>query len=310
MKFVLWFLWLIFTAGLLAWAIGLKLPKTKAENPTTHPNAAKRAIAVVLGSLAVALVLSAIVIVPAGHRGVIFSQANGVQKRILDEGFSIIKPMIESAIIVDVRIDRASAKGMSASKDIQSVEIDLVTNYRLDSSKVNWIYQNIGDQQAVVDKIIAPAVQEEVKAVTPRYAATDIIKQRHKVKASIVEGLRKRLAKANVILTDVSLSDIQFDPEFTRAIEEKTRAEQQAMREENLVRLKRAKAKQQIAEAEGNKQSIILNAQGEAEKNRLLERTLSPLVLQQLWIQKWDGVLPTYMSGSEGSGVLLNLPAK
>ncbi|NBQ48888.1 MAG: hypothetical protein EBU33_10630, partial [Sphingobacteriia bacterium] len=59
-----------------------------------------------------------------------------------------------------------------------------------------------------------------------------------------------------------------------------------------------AQAKIKIATAEGNAQALLANARAEAESNKLRQSTLTPMLLQQQWIEKWDGTLPTTQLGS------------
>ena len=75
---------------------------------------------------------------------------------------------------------------------------------------------------------------------------------------------------------------------------------------ENQVKTAEAQAKIKIAQAEGNAQALLTNARAEAESNRLRQQTLTPMLLQQMWIEKWDGVLPTTSLGGN-SPVMLNI---
>ena len=254
------------------------------------------------------ILLSTIIIVPAGHRGVIFSQAVGVEKRILGEGLSVVVPLLESVVLTDVRVDKEVATGTAASKDLQDVTAEVLVNYNADPSKVNLLYQKIGDIEAVKIKIIAPAVQEIVKSVTPKFTAAEIIQKRHKVKELIYQGLALRLARSYLLVTDISIVDIKFNPEYTHEIEEKAKQEQIAQREELIVRQREAQAKQAIATAEGDKKSAVLRAEGQSEANRLLAESITPTVIQLRYLEKWDGKLPMYMAGDAGSTLLVSPP--
>lgn len=264
-----------------------------------------------LKALAVLIVVFAVVstfqVIPAGHRGVVFSQAQGVEKRILGEGIAIVVPFLESVTLIDVRIGKREAVGSAASKDLQNVQVSVLVNYHPLSSKVNAMFQNIGDREAVEAKIIEPSVQESIKAVTPRFTAAEIIQKRHEVKQTVFEQLSKRMEKNYLVLDDISIVDIQFDVDFTRAIEEKVKQEQVYQKELLVVKTKEAQAQQLIAEAEGIKQSTILKAEGKAQENKLLSASITPLVLQQIALEKWDGQVPTYVAG-DGTNALIQIP--
>lgn len=70
---------------------------------------------------------------------------------------------------------------------------------------------------------------------------------------------------------------------------------QEAQKSENEVK---------IVEAEARKK--VVAAQADAEAQRLRTQTLTPAILKQMWIQKWDGHLPTYTAGNS-QGLILNM---
>jgi hypothetical protein len=61
-----------------------------------------------------------------------------------------------------------------------------------------------------------------------------------------------------------------------------------------------------MAKAEGNAQAMLTQAKAEAESNRLRQQTLTPLLLQQMWIEKWNGQLPQTQLGS-GTNTMFNI---
>lgn len=89
-------------------------------------------------------------------------------------------------------------------------------------------------------------------------------------------------------------SNLDYPSTFKTSIEAKNGAVQKALQAENEVKTAEAQAKISIAQAEGKAQSILINARAEAESNRLRQQTLTPLLLQQMYIDKWNGVLPVY----------------
>src|SRR5437870_3213925 len=121
-------------------------------------------------------VFSPFVIVGAGERGVVFNQLHGVGDKIPSEGFSFIIPIIERVIKMDVRIRKSDTRSTGASKDLQTVATEIVLNYHLFPDRVNKVYQTIGLEYE--KRIIDPAVQEIVKAVTAKIRAGERITER------------------------------------------------------------------------------------------------------------------------------------
>lgn len=250
-----------------------------------------------------AVVFRPFTLVPAGSRGVIFNQFKGVElNRSLSEGFHFIMPVVESVVIMDVRVQKAEFEATAASMDLQEVKARLVVNYHLDQDKVSNIYQKVGTDYE--NKLIKPSVEESIKAVTAGYNATLLIGRRPEVRDKVMEVMKKRLDKYFIILDDLSITDFQFTSEFAKAIENKQVAEQEALRKEYELQKAKKEASIEIARAEGEKQAIITRAQGQAEAQRLLRESLTPEIIklkridaQIEAIKKWDGKLPKVTGG-------------
>jgi regulator of protease activity HflC (stomatin/prohibitin superfamily) len=125
------------------------------------------------------------------------------------------------------------------------------------------------------------------------------------VKDKVHEALIDRLAKFHIIVVDVSITDLQFSDEFTRAIEAKQIAEQEAFKKRYELEKAKQEAAIEIAKAEGDKKAIIARAEGQAEAQRLLRVSVSPEIIklkeieaQMEAIKKWDGKMPSVTGGS------------
>ena len=241
-----------------------------------------------------ALILRPFTIVGAGERGVMM-RFGKVQDAILDEGIHPILPIVTSVKTLSVRVQKTDLKADAASKDLQSITTDLAVNWNVDPAKVNQIYQQIGDEEQIVTSILSPAISEVLKAATSKKTAEEIITKRTELKTEIDNSLKKRLEPYGVIVRDVSLINFGFSPEFSKAIESKQIAEQEAKQAEFTV-----KKATQDAQAEINR------AKGKAEAQRLQRQTLTAEILQQQAIEKWNGQFPTVMGGG-GTLPLINI---
>jgi regulator of protease activity HflC (stomatin/prohibitin superfamily) len=239
-----------------------------------------------------------IVVVGAGERGVVFNNASGIENRILGEGVHTRIPLVESVHTLSIKVQKTDIKAEAASKDLQTVNTDIVVNWHLDSSKVNKIYQKIGDEDAVRDSILTPAVQEVVKAATAKYTASEVIAKRAELKNDIDKALSERIRSYNILLDDVSITNVSFSAEFNQAIEQKQIAQQKA-----------EQAQFTAEQAKNDAQAAINRAQGEAESQRLQQQTLTPDLLEKLWIEKWDGHVPT-VTGGDGTNLLFQVPGR
>lgn len=241
-----------------------------------------------------ALLFKPFTIVNAGERGVIM-RFGKVQDTVLDEGIHPILPVVMSVKTLSVRVQKTDLKAEAASKDLQQITTDLAINWNIDPNKANFVYQQIGGEEQIVNGIVNPAVSEVLKAATARKTAEEIITQRTELKTEIDNSLKNRLAPYGIVVRDISLVNFGFSPEFSRAIEAKQIAEQEAKQAEFL-----AKKATQEAQAEINR------AKGQAESQRLQRQTLTPELLQQQAIQKWNGQFPMVLGGN-GTLPFINL---
>ncbi|MEG5000194.1 prohibitin family protein [Microcoleus sp. B4-D4] len=241
-----------------------------------------------------ALIFKPFTIVGPGERGVMM-RFGKVQDAILDEGIHPILPIVTSVKTLSVRVQKTDAKADAASKDLQSITTDLAVNWNVDPAKVNQIFQQIGDEEQIVSSILSPAISEVLKAATSKKTAEEIITKRTELKTEIDNSLKKRLEPYGVIVRDVSLINFGFSPEFSKAIEAKQIAEQEAKQAEFTVK-----------KATQDAQAQINRAKGQAEAQRLQRQTLTSEILQQQAIEKWNGQFPTVMGGG-GTLPLINI---
>lgn len=228
------------------------------------------------------LIINPFVQIGPGERGVVMNWGQ-VQNEILNEGLHIRIPFMQSVQIVSTKVQKSDVKTGAASKDLQEVALELVVNWKINTAKVNKVYQTIGDEKAVLDNIVTPAVSEMAKAATSKKTAEEIITRRQELKSDIDKLLVDRLANYGIILSDVSIVDINFSAEFNKAIEAKQVAEQEA--------------KQAIFKADQAKNDAVARvnmAEGQAKAQVLQQQALSPELLQKMWIDKWNGILPSY----------------
>ena len=232
------------------------------------------------------LFLKPFAIIGAGERGVVM-RFGKVQDVVFDEGMHFITPIVTSVKTLSVRVQKNDVDAEVFSKDLQDVDMDVAINWHIDPSKVNQVFQRVGDESQIVFRIITPAVSEVVKAATAKKTAEEIIAKRTELKQEIDSALKDRLISYGVIVDDVSLVNVAFSPEFAKAIEAKQIAEQEAKR-----------AEFEALKAEKQAQADVNRAKGQAEAQRLQRLTLTSELLQKQAIEKWNGQFPQVMGGN------------
>jgi regulator of protease activity HflC (stomatin/prohibitin superfamily) len=181
------------------------------------------------------------------------------------------------------------------------------------------IYQELNI--AWEDRVIRPNLEEAIKASTALYTAEELITQRPLVKQDIEETFTERIKVWGIVVETVSITDFQFSPEFTKAIESKVTAEQEALRELNILEKIKTQALQAIEEAIGKReaeivrangtaQARIINAEAEAMALKVINEQLTPILIQLETINAWDGKLPTLLvlgENSDGSPFIIDI---
>lgn len=250
--------------------------------------------------LVLASLSSAVVIVPAGHRAVVFSKVSGLQPTPLDEGLHFITPLISNAVLFDVRVQKVEFETTASSKDLQDVATKVALNFEPDYQSMTTIYQNYG--LAYVDTVIHPAIQEAVKSVTAKYTAEELITRREDVKKEVHLALSVLVRPAHIKLVETYITNFSFSAGFTRAIEGKQIAEQEALKSKRVLEQVKIEAEQKIASARAEAESLRL--QKEQVTPQMIE--LRRIEAQIKAIEKWNGKLPDVMLGN-GTTPLVDL---
>lgn len=221
----------------------------------------------------------------AGERGVV-QNFGAVQEIVLNEGIHFRIPVMQTVIIMDVKIQKAITDAASASSDLQDVDLSVALNYHIIPDKANLVYQTIGVQ--FKERIIDPAIQEVMKAVSARYTAEELITKRPAVSTEMQDALTSRLLSSNISVDAFSIVSFSFSQTFTDAIEAKQTAEQNAL-----------KAKRDLDRIKVEAEQTIAAATAEAEALRLQKMNISPDLIELRKIEanlkaieKWNGILP------------------
>jgi regulator of protease activity HflC (stomatin/prohibitin superfamily) len=230
-------------------------------------------------ALVVLIGLNSFVIINPGQAGVI-SILGKARDGALLEGIHIKPPLVSVVDVYDVTVQKFEVPAESSTKDLQTLSARFAINFRLDPTQIVEVRRKQGTLANIVSKIIAPQTQEAFKIAAARRTVEEAITKRSELKEDFDFALGDRLAKYGIIVLDTSVVDLNFSPEFARAVEEKQIAEQRAQRAVYVAR-----------EAEQEAQADVNRAKGKAEAQRLLAETLKAqggqLVLQKEAIEAW-----------------------
>jgi len=217
------------------------------------------AIPVFIGA---SLAQSALYDVKGGSRAVIFDRLSGVRDTVVNEGTHFLVPWLQKAIIYDVRTKPRNISTTTGSKDLQMVSLTLRVLHRPEVQQLPKIYQSLGQDY---DERVLPSIGNEVlKAIVAQFDAAELITQREAVSNRIRADLTKRAQEFNIALEDVSITHMTFGREFTRAVEQKQIAQQDAERARFIVE-----------KAEQERQANVIRAEGEADAADIISKAVA-----------------------------------
>lgn len=219
--------------------------------------------------------------VEAGNVGII--TRFGKVDRTADSGLVLKLPFIEKVVTMDTRVQKNETNSSAATKDMQDVTATIALNYSISKETALNIYNTLGTSYA--DNIISPVLHESFKSASSQYTAEDLIKNRTEVKEQVLASVKERLGQYGVVVADLNIVNLSFSAEFDSAIEAKAVAQQQV-----------ETAKQELEKAKIEAEKVKTEAQAQAEAQRLQQNTLSDLMIKKMWIEKWNGELPSTMT--------------
>jgi len=231
------------------------------------------------------IILKPWVQIGAGERGVVLN-FGAVKPTVLGEGLHFRVPLQQQITIMDVKVQKASTDASASSSDLQEVSSTVAINYHIIPDKANIVYQSIGTE--FKERIIDPAVQEVVKAVSARYTAENLITKRSAVSDAMKSTLTERLLEYNIAVDAFSIVEFSFSKIFMDAIESKQTAEQLALKAQRDLERIKIEAEQKITSAKAEAEALRLqraNISIDLIELRRIEANIKA-------IEKWNGILP------------------
>lgn len=318
LKFIFWMILLYGIAGLIIFIINRSHPgDIKIKLPLFIPS-------LIIGFFSV-LLLSLIVLIDAQQVGVLVTPS-GVVDEELHTGWHVVAPWndvhkMDKTVWV-YTCAHATSEGTqpnadaiwAPTKDGIKVGFDVSVSWRITPTEASWIYQNVTENDGgntgrymwLEDNVIRTKLKSALALTVSNYTPIEVYStKREEIQLRVDERMRKEILAYKLILDQIDLREVYYNPEYEAAINAKKLAEQEAMR---LVEVTKQK-EEQLKQAEIEKNIAIQKAEGEAKALQIKGNSLSlnPKIIQLEWINKWDGKLPNYMMGN-GQGVILSLP--
>ncbi|KAI8541364.1 hypothetical protein RHMOL_Rhmol08G0054500 [Rhododendron molle] len=200
---------------------------------------------------------SSLYTVDGGQRAVLFDRFRGVIDQTVGEGTHFLIPWLQRPYIFDIRTRPHTFSSVSGTKDLQMVNLTLRLLSRPEVNSLPRIFQTLGLEY---DEKVLPSIGNEVlKAVVAQFNADQLLTDRPLVSALVRDSLMKRAKDFNIVLDDVAITHLSYGAEFSKAVEQKQVAQQEAERSKFVV-----------AKAEQERRAAIIRAEGESESAKLI----------------------------------------
>ena len=183
-------------------------------------------------------------------------------------------------------------------KDASLFKMDPTIAYHIDPEKACDIFTHYRvDIKGLENGYIKTCIYEAYRICGNQYTSDSLMSNRANFERDVRARLEKSLMSKGFIVEEFT-SNIKPPEALTEMINAKNTAIQAALKAENEVKEAEANAKIAVAKAEGNGKAMRIKADAEAYYNSTIAASLSPMIVQEDLIEKWDGVMPQIVSGN------------
>ena len=277
----------------------------------------KRILVVVGVIVAIFAMFSSCDVVNAGHVGVkvdMFGSGKGVQNVTACTGWVFYNPITTKVYEFPTYIQHKEYKKTEDgdnsftvnTKDGSEFRVSPILNYSVNPQMAPSIFAKYRRTLPELEEgFLKTAIYDAFRLATNKYTAEELISNRAIFEVEVRRLLEAQIVKEGFIVNQFT-SNLEYPTSFKNAINAKNNAVQAALTAENQVKTAEAQAKIKVAKAQGDAEAMLTKAKAEAESNKLRLSTLTPMLLQQQWIEKWDGALPKTQMGA-GANVMYGL---
>lgn len=251
--------------------------------------------------LIIVLVIGGVRVVDETEVGVVktFGEISGT----VDSGLNFINPLTQKVTMYDLRVHVRESSFASYTKDAQPLTAAIEYQYALNPAFAEDVAREYGSYEILETKL-SNIVEERAKIVFAHYSAMPLLENRSNLSTEVAEEVKTIENLFHVTFTSVVVKDIDFSDAFEASVEAKMTAEQAALKAEQDKKTAIIQAEQKKEVAAITAEAAIAQAKGEAEALEITRQALQNMPdtwVQQLWIEKWDGKLPTTQAGSDAA---------
>ena len=246
--------------------------------------------------------------VPANHVGIVYSPFGGTKEQTLDEGLTFKNPLDKIYVISTEEQTTKIEDLTTQTMDAQYVTSTLDVKYKVNEDNAFMIFKQYRTLENMDTKLIKATTQRVLEKITTKQDVFTILGEgRNDIYSELDVKLKEEFAKYGIEYRSITISDMDAGKKIEEAIAKEATAKKEVETAEQNLKKAEIEAKNEVAKAKANQEAAkikaetkIINAEATKKANELLEKSLTDKILQQQWIEKWNGKLPTYY-GSDGN---------
>lgn len=281
--------------------------------------AVKGTISKIVGSIGIGFVFIVLLIfgysctykVDPGYAGVIYSMDGGIENETLGQGFHIVAPwkkVIEYPVSTETVYYTKNNDGIEKldnsinvnTKDGKQVNVSVTYAYHMDEVQLPSVFEKFRGQKSEVIEAgyMKNEMYQAINEVTSQYSLMELVgDKRPQINEAILDKFRSSLEPYGIVIETFNLSDVVPDEQTKEAIQAVVNAQnalEKAKVEKEQAEVDAEKAR---VAAKGKADAELIEAEGTAAANAKLQESLTPLIVEQRKLDKWDGKLPGIVTG-------------
>ena len=280
----------------------------------------KGTISKIVGSIGIGFVFIVLLIfgysctykVDPGYAGVIYSMDGGIETETLGQGFHVVAPrkkVIEYPVSTETvyytknNDDGDEKKDNSINvntKDGKQVNVSVTYAYHMDEVQLPSVFEKFRGQKSEVIEAgyMKNEMYQAINEITSQYSLMELVgDKRPQINEAILDKFRNSLEPYGIVIETFNLSDVVPDEQTKEAIQAVVNAQnalEKAKVEKEQAEVDAEKAR---VAAKGKADAELIEAEGTAAANAKLQESLTPLIVEQRKLDKWDGKLPGIVAG-------------
>lgn len=283
------------------------------DRPNLGPRLFANLTTVGLVLLALIAVNSSFTVVKPGNVGVVFNRWTGAL-RTAGQGLVWRIPFITDVQSYPVALRTytmvaRSGEGSSVgddsidlpTKEGQHIRQDISVTYNTSEDRAAAVFRSFrgADIEDIESTFIRRTIITVAQNAAGQMSLTGIISEdRGLLQTRIEKGLHDEMSKMGFIVDKVNLGASHLPQTIEQQLQQKMGAQQQAQQAEYELQRQVTLAKARVAEAQGEADATLVKAKAQSEANRLLQESLTPLLVEIKKIEKWNGELPSVTGGA------------